>query len=122
MTTPDETLHDFAAGAYPPTDAQARALAAEVLRLRVERDALRAIIAGRATPPTEAECAALAAARGEWLVWWQWSSTGGQHSEVMPAKYGYLLADQRTRFGADRARWIALDSAHRPCAWPEVAP
>ena len=40
----DRTIDDIAAGVYPPTDQEARALAAEVLRLRAERDALRAIV------------------------------------------------------------------------------
>lgn len=38
----DRTIDDIAAGVYPPTDQEARALAAEVLRLRAERDELRA--------------------------------------------------------------------------------
>lgn len=37
-----ETLRALAAGAYPPTFAEERALAAEVLRLRAERDDLHA--------------------------------------------------------------------------------
>ena len=37
----DDTLRALAAGAYPPTFAEERALAAEVLRLRAEHAALR---------------------------------------------------------------------------------
>lgn len=40
----DDTLRALAAGVYPPTEAEARAMAAEVLRLRAERDALRGIV------------------------------------------------------------------------------
>lgn len=39
---PEDALDALAAGVYSPTDAEARELAAEVLRLRSERDALRA--------------------------------------------------------------------------------
>lgn len=38
-----ETLRCFAADGAVPTEAEARALAAEVLRLRAERDELRAV-------------------------------------------------------------------------------
>jgi hypothetical protein len=42
--TPDITLIGIANGSFPASDAEARALAAEVLRLRAERDALRGIV------------------------------------------------------------------------------
>jgi len=41
MLDDDDTLRALVAGAYPPTFAEERALAAEVLRLRAEHAALR---------------------------------------------------------------------------------
>lgn len=72
----DDTLRAIAAGVYPPTYAEERALAAEVLRLReraekveAERDALRAAVrechalerVAADPPPRQALAAAIAA-------------------------------------------------------------
>ena len=86
------------------------ALAAEVLRLRAERDALRAIIAGRTTP-TEAEVEAHHAAGGAWLT-------------VHPCSAGHTaMIRQRDvlLFAGGAVVCIALDRERRPCPWPEVA-
>lgn len=74
-----------------------------------ERDALRAIVEGRAEPPTDAEIAAHAKAGGAWhgatphgLVWSDESPTEARRKRTLGLT----------------ARWWALDSAGRPCAWP----
>lgn len=67
MTRPDDDmLRALAAGVYPPTEAEARAMAAEVLRLRAERDAARTALrdyrdspAGSAHVAWDALCDAL---------------------------------------------------------------
>lgn len=92
--------------------ALAPALAAEVLRLRAERDALRAIIAGRTTPPTEAEMAAHAAADGAWLL------RHPRHDGVRFAAGVPVSAMDARREWREGVGCIALDSQRRPCAWP----
>lgn len=84
--------------------------------LATERDRLRAIIAGRTTPPTDAELAAHSQARcpGLWIT----RDTGGN---VITACGPRSLAELRREHemdGDEGTRWIPLDAAGRPCAWP----
>lgn len=77
-------------------------LAEEVLRLR-------AIVEGRTVPPTDAEIAAHCDADGWWLV-----SRSRERPTVCMARMVSIYE------GCEGARYVALDSQHRPCPWPEV--
>lgn len=81
--------------------------------LESERDALRAIVAGRTTAPTDAETAAHDAAGGRWLVAMQPLTSGFVSREVVRMRGVNFLC------GA-AARWWPLDATGRPCAWPVV--
>jgi len=89
--------------------------AADVLALRAERDALRAVIEGRTTPPTDEEVAAHAAAGGGWVLC---NPAAPLDTRVV------CLSAATARVRADfcrrtvTRRWWALDAEGRPCGWP----
>lgn len=89
--------------------------AADVLALRAERDALRAVIEGRTTPPTDEEVAAHAAAGG------QWRTLGlrgfGLSGDVLDGDASRAIRAVSERSRVPR-RWWALDAEGRPCGWP----
>lgn len=103
----------------------APALAAEVLRLRAERDALRAIIAGRTTPPSAEESAAHYAMGGTWLILRKRDATTVSRERLF---WSEALGPSVHTLGIDDPndskplRWIALTcEGGLPCPWPEVA-
>lgn len=80
-----------------------------------ERDALRAIVAGRTTAPTEGEAAAHNVAGG----WWVISRAG----VCPPAAVDAFRGDGDVGAYAPTARgatWLPLDATGAPCAWPVV--
>ena len=91
----------------PPSDA--RQCIAAVHALAAERDALRAIIAGRTTAPTAAEVAAHDAAGG----WWRYQ-TENDWGDATCQDVGLI------REAWAITRWWALDASGAPCVWPVV--
>lgn len=88
-------------------------------RLRVQRDALRAIIEGRTTPPTPAEIAAHEATGGRWRC-----VVPGALNMSVDAMHGHAAQLHReilAAAGYERSLWWATDAAARPCAWPLAA-
>lgn len=74
-----------------------------------ENERLRAIAEGRECAPTNAECGAHGDAGGSWLV----SFVIGPSRVVESVGVARKLArDSRA------VRWLPLDAADRPCAWP----
>ena len=84
--------------------------------MAAERDALRAVIEGRAVAPTDAELDAHAG-----LLWLVLFSDGGMD----------VVHDRFARIHIERikgavplphpVRWWALGRDGRPCGWPEVS-
>ena len=92
----------------------------DVLALRAERDALRAIVEGQTTLPTDAEALAHDRAGGRWLVLRASGGTIGR-SDADLAVFGlgvaWISPTPTDDFpGAERV-W-PLDATGRPCAWP----
>lgn len=81
-----------------------------------ERDAVRAIIAGRTTPPSDAEIAAHHAAGGEWLGFREDVRTWCHGPEVVSFTY----SEEHERSARRCSRFWPLDAEGRPCAWPVV--
>ena len=117
MTTmDDETLRALAAGAYPPSDAEARALAAEMLRLR-------AVIEHSADPqplPTPAEVRAHRAVGGSWMV----VSPSGARTYRLHPSVPALRVRSKIRGLAQvlgyGVAYVPLGADGLPCAWPVV--
>lgn len=80
--------------------------------------ALEAIIEGRTTPPTDAEIEAHAAQRcpGLWLT----RDDGGNVFVECGGAAVARTRENQASAGDDGTRWISLDTAGRPCAWPVV--
>jgi len=94
---------------YVATTAMREGLAA-VDALTLERDALRAIVAGRRTPPTEAELAAHAATGGRWR-----SANALGSWDSMTARD----VERCLEFSGDPGCvWWPLDATRALCAWP----
>lgn len=86
----------------------AEAVGQRVAAAMAERDALRAIVAGRTTPPTDAEIEAHASAGGTWLV--------DDGCGVYQKESRRAVIDARA--DGDVVRWLPLNTARRPCVWP----
>ena len=91
---------------------------AEAHRLRARVAEMEAIITGRTTPPTDAEIVAHSQAHRPGL-WVTRDAEGNVVVECGPRS----LADLRREHEMDGGgvRWISLDTAGRPCAWPTTA-
>lgn len=98
-----------AAGARPNTE-EARALVAEVRRLR-------AIVEGRPTSPTTAEARAVKNAGGCFVRTTAGRVRGYSRCVSGLARLGSEAEDQRH---SGNARWFVVDRDGRPCAWPVV--
>lgn len=82
--------------------------------LAAECDRLRAIIAGRTTPPTDEEIYAHEVAGGMWVATPARKTISGRSwSCAMSTAY-----EVRRFLVSPGDRWIPLDAAGRPCAWP----
>lgn len=104
----DDTLRAIAAGVYPPTYGEERALAAEVLRLRSERDALRARADG-----AEAERDALRAAAREYLATVTGCAAAGELLNDAQAAYECAVDQVRAEPGSSSHRTEVAHAAVR---------
>ena len=132
----DQQRADTLADALRP-DAAPPGDAAEVLRLREERNEISAecvrlrtrlaaalrqahdlqeIIAGRTVPPTDAEIDAHEAAGGSWVV----TPDGWAPHYVAYGRTLRRFAEQAQEPCMPAVTWRALDATGRPCAWPVV--
>lgn len=81
-------------------------------KVAAERDALRAIIAGRTEPPTEAEARAHASEGGWWLA--LVVEDARPDRDAIP----HVSVHGRVAPGWRGLRWWPIDATGRPCAWP----
>ena len=94
----------------PPSDE--RVCVEAVKAMRVERDELRAIIAGRETAPTDAEIEAHWRTGGGWTFQgWCLTRSAGQARSWRDQHSGFTTLV-----------WRPLDAGGAPCAWPKESP
>lgn len=104
-------------GAFGMCSEYERQTAAQIaLALLRRARAAEAIIEGRTKPPTDAEIAAHAAQRcpGLWLT----RDDGGNVFVECGGAAVARTRENQASAGDDGTRWISLDAAGRPCAWP----
>lgn len=93
-------------------------LTLKTIEALVERNELRAILAGREAPPTDAEIEAHDAAQGVWLC--RLTDARGVERLVLDARQARFHARPDVGARWQVVRWWALDRDGCPCAWPVV--
>lgn len=87
--------------------------AADVLALRAERDALRAIVAGRREPPTAEDVRAIVSVNGCFRYGYDDGEPGGTVTTYAGVTDVLRICDDGVEVW-----WWAQDALGTPCAWP----